>query len=149
MTAGINVEGSSTGATIANNISVDNGNSNTSFGQHGNIRVDATSITGTTLDYDLVFLHSSTTGNVLIQWNGKNYTTLSAFQAATGKETQGLQADPLWVAPAMPTLTFRKARPPLIRPMPALTANNFTTSWAGRAWMTRPSPTPAWESTHL
>src|SRR5207253_1381695 len=41
-TAGINVEATSTGATIRNNISMDNALSN-SFGQKGNIRVDANS----------------------------------------------------------------------------------------------------------
>ena len=100
VTAGINLEGGSSGATVANNVSVDNGlrlqvGGGTASGQPTNIRVDATSITGTTIDYDLVYL---STGTGMIQWNGTTYNSLSAFQTAvSGQETHGLQADPLFV----------------------------------------------------
>jgi parallel beta-helix repeat protein len=93
-TAGINVEGTSSGATLANNISVDNALTNT-FGQKGNIRVDANSAPGTNVDYDQVFL--STTGT-MFNWNGKTYSSLGAFTTATGQEAHGIQQDPKWVA---------------------------------------------------
>jgi parallel beta-helix repeat protein len=89
VTAGINVEGGSTGATLANNISVDNGIA--SPRAHGDIRVDRMSVSGTTMDYDQVYL---STADRLLIWNSVSYTSLSAFQAATGQEAHGLQADP-------------------------------------------------------
>jgi parallel beta-helix repeat protein len=105
VTAGINLEGStgSFGATLANNISVDNGlrhqTSGTASGQPTNIRVDANSIAGTTLDYDLIYETDGTSQT--IQWNGVSYTSLAAFQSAVpGQETHGLEGDPLFAAPA-------------------------------------------------
>ncbi len=92
-TAGINVEGTST-AAIANNISVDNGIASTRT--HGDIRVDNGSTDGTTMDYDEVFLTSPDT---LLIWGGTSYTSLSAFRAATGQETHGIQAAPKWSNP--------------------------------------------------
>jgi parallel beta-helix repeat protein len=56
VTAGINIEGGSTGALVANNISVDNGLS--SPRSVGNIRVDATSQSGTVVNANLVYLHA-------------------------------------------------------------------------------------------
>src|SRR6266487_1808290 len=97
-TAGINLEGkagttASTGGTVRNNISVDNGiNSATT---KGNIRVDANSLTGTTLDYDLVNLGQSGT---MMTWGTKSYSTLAAFTTGSGQENNGLQADPKWVS---------------------------------------------------
>ena len=64
VTAGINIEGSSTGGTIANNIAVDNGIE--SPRTHSNIRVDSASTSGTTLDYDLVYLSSP---DLMLIWN--------------------------------------------------------------------------------
>jgi parallel beta-helix repeat protein len=95
LTAGINVEGTSPNATIENNISVDNGIA--SPRQHSNIRVEASSISGTTMDYDLVNL---STPDTMLIWNSIAYTSLASFQAATGQEAHGLQADPLWANPA-------------------------------------------------
>ena len=100
-TAGINFEGSSapasSGATIMNNISVDNG-INPITGQKSNIRVDARSVSGTSMDYNLVYLSGA--GTSVIQWNGINYATLAAFKAAVpGQEVHGLQAAPLFIAP--------------------------------------------------
>jgi parallel beta-helix repeat protein len=94
VTAGINVEGTSTGATIANNISVDNGIGSTRT--RGDIRVDSASTSGTTMDYDLVYL---STPDVILIWNSVNYTSLAAFKSATGRETRGTQADPKWTSP--------------------------------------------------
>ena len=91
VTAGINIEGNSTGATIANNISVDNGIK--SPRTHSNIRVESGSTSGTTLDYDLVYL---TTADTLLIWNSVSYTSLAAFRSASGQETHAIQADPRW-----------------------------------------------------
>src|SRR5206468_1173723 len=54
VTAGINVEGGSTGATVENNISVDNGIK--SPRTHSDIRIEHGSTAGTTVDYNLVYL---------------------------------------------------------------------------------------------
>ena len=56
---------SSTDVTLANNISVDNGNSKART--QGNIRVDTTSASTTTVDYDLVYL---STPGVMIDLGG-------------------------------------------------------------------------------
>jgi parallel beta-helix repeat protein len=91
-TSGINVEGNSTGVTIANNISVDNGiNSPRS---HGNILVDASSTPGTTMDFDLVYL---STPDKLLVWGSSSFLSLSGFRSATGREAHGIQADPKWI----------------------------------------------------
>ncbi len=92
--AGINVEGSSTGATIENNIAVDNGIN--SPRTHGNIRVDSTSTTGTTVNYNLVFL---TVPDVMYQWESTKYNSQKEFRSATGQESHGDELDPLWVSP--------------------------------------------------
>jgi parallel beta-helix repeat protein len=91
VTAGINVEGNATGATVANNISVDNGIK--SPRTHSDIRVEAGSTAGTTMDYNLVYL---TRPDTLLIWNSVSYTSLSAFQSATGQEAHGIAADPRW-----------------------------------------------------
>jgi parallel beta-helix repeat protein len=93
--AGINVEGSSTGATIENNIAVDNGIN--SPRTSGNIRVDSTSTTGTTVNYNLVFL---TVPDVMYQWESVKYNSLQEFRGATGQESHGDEEDPSWVSAA-------------------------------------------------
>ena len=110
-TAGINLEGSgspgSSGAKVMNNISVDNGIAPIT-GQKSNIRVDASSVAGTTIDYNLVYLTNS--GTVQIQWNSVSYSTLAAFKAAVpGQEVHGLQGNPLFIAPVPPA-----GRPPVL-----------------------------------
>jgi len=91
LTAGINVEGGSTGVTVANNISVENGID--SPRTDSNIRVDAASVSGTSIDYDLVYLGG---GEHFLIWNSVGYRSLAAFQAATGQELHGIEADPKW-----------------------------------------------------
>jgi PKD repeat protein len=59
----------------------------------GNLRVDATSTTGTTIDYDLVHLR---TPGPMIVWGNTTYTSLSAFSTMTSQETHGIEADPHW-----------------------------------------------------
>ena len=106
VTAGINLEGiapGSGGATVVNNILVDNGlllqvGGGTPSGQASNLRVDAQSLSGTTLDYNIFYLNS---GTVQIIWGNTSFGTLAAFKGAVpGQETHGLQANPLFVAPA-------------------------------------------------
>jgi parallel beta-helix repeat protein len=91
VTAGINVEGSSSGAVIENNISVDNGIN--SPRTHSDIRVERGSTTGAVVDYNLVWL---TTSDVLYIFNSTNYSTLAAFQVATGQGAHDIWAEPEW-----------------------------------------------------
>ncbi len=107
VTAGINIEGDpapgSGGATVINNIMVDNGlqllvGGGTTSGNPGNLRVDTRSYVGNILDYNLYYLSS---GTVQIDWDGVEYSSLGTFQSAvTGQETHGLEADPLFTGPA-------------------------------------------------
>ncbi|MBI3174655.1 MAG: right-handed parallel beta-helix repeat-containing protein, partial [Chloroflexi bacterium] len=105
-TTGINFEGDagkgSHHATVANNISVANGLTPPTGSFGGNLRVDIASITGTTLDYDIVDLQGAT---VQVIWNDVSYATLAAFKAAVPtQEVHGLQANPLFVSPVTPVL---------------------------------------------
>jgi parallel beta-helix repeat protein len=92
VTAGINIEGGAIGATVANNITVQNGVA--SPRTSSNIRVDASSVSGTSLDYDVVFVDRGQ--DVLLTWNSVGYSSLAAFQATTGQELHGISADPKW-----------------------------------------------------
>ena len=93
--SGIEVQGSG-GATIRNNISVDNGIN--SPRTSGNIRiVDSGSASRTTLNRDLLYLSS---GTILIDYVGTKYSTLVAFRSATGQEQNGRQGPPMFVAAA-------------------------------------------------
>lgn len=98
VTAGINLEGTtgSSGCTVANNVSVDNGIN--SPRTSSNIRVDSLSISGTTIDYDLVHL---TSGTIQLIWGKTGYTSMATFRAANpGQETHGLQGDPKFASSA-------------------------------------------------
>jgi hypothetical protein len=118
-TPGINVEGGSTGTTIRNNISVDNAISST--GTHGNIRVDASSTSGTTLNRDLVF--NSTGSGTLIEWGGADYTRLHKFRRHVGQETHGRSAAPRFVSRRGRDLALRAGSPALD------TANARVSGW--------------------
>lgn len=93
VTAGINAEGGSTGVSIRNNISVDNGTP-TSPRTKGDIRVDSTSQTGSVVDSNLVFQDGAAT---YYTWGTTQYGSLAAFRAATGQEQHGTSAAPLWM----------------------------------------------------
>jgi hypothetical protein len=120
VSAGINLEGVASGTdaqfTIADNVAVDNaigcpdgaGGTVKCPRTRGNIRVDATSQTGTRVDSDLVNL--STTGTMMV-WGSTSYTSLAAFRAASGQEGRGLQADPQLTNPAAGDFTLRAGSP--------------------------------------
>jgi parallel beta-helix repeat protein len=95
VTAGINVEGGSTGATMRNNICINDGLD--SPRTNSNIRVDAASVSDTTLNRDLVYLSRP---GIMIIWGATRYTSLAAFRTATGQEAQGIEADPKFADPA-------------------------------------------------
>lgn len=104
-TAGINVEGlpagTPSGITIKNNVSVDNaincpdgaGGTTTCPATKGDVRVDSTSGTGTVVDRDVLWLSGNSNG-YLATWGNGQYRALAAFQAASGQESNGKQADP-------------------------------------------------------
>jgi parallel beta-helix repeat protein len=94
--SGIDLSGASSQCVVANNISVDNA-TGLNGSSYGNFRVEAASVSGTTLDYDLMY--RSGTGT-MVSWNGTPYASLSAFKTATSQEAHGLQAAPQWVAQA-------------------------------------------------
>ena len=107
-TAGINLEGLVAGvpsnAVISNNVSVDNaircpdgaGGVTSCPATKGNIRVDATSGTGTIAERDVVW--TSAAGGVVMAWGNISYRTLAEIRAVSGQETTGRQADPLFVS---------------------------------------------------
>ncbi len=109
VTSGINLEGfvspgpGSSGATVINNIMVNNGycrlvDGTTFLGKVGNISVDALSIIGTTLDYNLYYLYSAGTQ---VAWGGFAYSSLAAFNSLyPEQEIKGLLGNPLFAAPA-------------------------------------------------
>jgi parallel beta-helix repeat protein len=83
---------------LQNNISADNGIN--SLRTSGQLRADSTSAPSTTADYDVLFLSApQNSQTVYLDWGGTKYSSLSAFQAATGQEAHGIQADPQFVNP--------------------------------------------------
>src|SRR5205085_5169614 len=96
--SGITLESHSSGATIENNILADNGTS-----RRGNVWADASSISSTSLDYDLVYQSGA---GAQFTWGGTRYTTPSALASATGQESHGLKADPHWADPAHGNFTI-------------------------------------------
>ena len=121
VSAGINLEGvtsgTASGFTFADNIAVDNaascpdgvGGTVKCPRTRGNIRVDGTSQLGTRLDYDLVNL--SVSGGTMMVWGSTSYTSLAAFQAASGQESHAKQADPRWNGPTLADFSLRAGSP--------------------------------------
>jgi parallel beta-helix repeat protein len=96
VTAGINIEGTSSGTTLANNISVNNGLP-PSPRTKGEIRVTSAATPGTTIDYDDIYLTNTTA--TVITWNDATFTSLAALHARyPDVEANGLQAKPDWIS---------------------------------------------------
>ena len=95
--SGINVEGGSSRSVIENNIAVDNGID--SPRSKGNIRVDLSSVDGTRMNFDLVYLTSPgqlDNPTYLVVWGVTSATSLHDLTSTTGQEARGIQADPAW-----------------------------------------------------
>src|SRR5215210_2397342 len=105
--AGINVEGTSTGATLRNNIAVDNA-TDPLRRTSGNIRVEQGSTLGTTLDYDIAYQHVQ---NHNYNWNGLGYYTLKDMQLVSSQEAHALEADPQWTSASTGDLSLRLGSP--------------------------------------
>lgn len=90
---GISVEGSSTGATLANNLMVDNGITASSF----NLLVDTSSLSGFSGDYDTAYNHTTAATTKV---GATVYQKLSMYAAASGQESHGSSLDPDLVSPA-------------------------------------------------
>jgi parallel beta-helix repeat protein len=105
-TAGINFEGSSTGAFVRDNIAMDNAVGSTRT--VGELRVDASSIPGTSLDRDQLFKSAA---GVIVEWSGTNYTSLAAAVTASHQETHGIGTSPRFVNAAGRDLRLTGASP--------------------------------------
>ncbi|MEU4396534.1 right-handed parallel beta-helix repeat-containing protein [Kribbella sp. NPDC023855] len=90
---GISVEGVSTGATLANNLLVDNGVTATEY----NLYVDAGSLPGFSADHDTAYNHTTAPTTKV---GGTIYPKLSAYATASGQESHGSSIDPDLADPA-------------------------------------------------
>ena len=111
-TTGINVEGTSGNYVIKNNIAVDNAvypayNGISCKRRAGNIGVWDSAPATTTADRNIVYLTKS---GVMYAW-GTTFTSLTAMKAASGQESHGLQADPMFTAPASWNLALLAGSP--------------------------------------
>jgi parallel beta-helix repeat protein len=101
---GLSIEGGSSGATVADNVSVDNG---TGVGEY-DLWIDPGSLPGTTADHDVVW-NSSTAPAVKI--GTTVYPRVGDAAAATGLEAHGLGVDPRLTNPASGDLRLRPGSP--------------------------------------
>ena len=121
-TAGLDVEGGSTGTRMRDNISVDNATRTTR--SKGDVRVDASSVPGTSIDHDLAF--QSDTSKPLFEWGGVVYQRLAGLRAATNQEGHGLATSPRFVALRTRNLELGAASPALD------IADSSAPGWLGR-----------------
>lgn len=98
---GIDVSGASTGTSIENNI-VNYANESTTPGSGAAISLDATSVPGSTVDYNVVGAGQ----NAAYSWAGTDYSTSAAFNQATG---QGAHDSSM--GPDFNTFPFYKSSP--------------------------------------
>ena len=109
VTAGINVEGTSTGIILANNISVNNGLPGSSRTK-GDIRVTSTAISGTIIAYDEI--NMTKTSGTIITWDSVTFKSLAALHALyPDVEANGLQANPNWISPGRGDFHLTKNSP--------------------------------------
>lgn len=85
---GVDIERSSLSCVLANNIIVDDGK--------GAVRIAPKSLPGTSMDFDQFYQSNSAP---LVVWGMDKYYSLFNFVADTGMEMNGLEEDPLWIAP--------------------------------------------------
>lgn len=102
-TSGINVEGTSGNYLVVNNVAVDNAVYPAYDGiscarRGGNIGIWDSAPATTTVDHNLVWL---TRSGAMYSFDGVSYSSLQAFQAATGQEAHGVEADPRFLDPAV------------------------------------------------
>ena len=105
-TAGINLEGGCSGSTVADNISVDNAVASTRT--IGNIRIDAASTPGSSVDRNLVHLSA---GGPLYEWSSTDYSSVAAFRAASGQGATDIGADPVFADAASRDLRLQVTSP--------------------------------------
>jgi parallel beta-helix repeat protein len=101
---GLSIEGNSSGATVADNVSVDNG---IGVGEY-DLWIDPGSVAGTTADHDVIW-NSSTAPAVKI--GTTVYARVGDASAATGLEAHGLGVDPHLTDLASGDLRLRPGSP--------------------------------------
>jgi parallel beta-helix repeat protein len=101
--AGINAEGSSTRAVIQDNVADDNGYALSpcitgpcSARTRSDIRVDSTSTSGSTVNYNNTF--NAISGYAVYFWGSTTYRSLSAYQTGTGQGLADQYGDPRFVS---------------------------------------------------
>ncbi len=104
---GFSIEGSATNTSLEDNIAVDNGLTTT----ENNLYVDATSVTGFSSDYDLLWNSSPGT---TVRFNNVSYSTFAEFRTATGYDPHGLEGDPQFVSAAAGDLHLASISSPAI-----------------------------------
>jgi parallel beta-helix repeat protein len=110
-----------------------------------NIRVDSTSITGAVVDYNNVLVPrqnvcgtNNSSSCVEYIWGKTGYSSLAAFQTATGQEVHGKEADPLFTAPGSGDFRLQ-ARSPAIDDANSAVAGWQTSDYAGNARVDDPA----------
>ena len=111
-TTGINVEGASASYVVENNVAVDNAvypayNGISCTRRAGNIGVWDAAPATTTADANLV--HLSTSG--VMYAFGTAYTSLAAMRSASGQESRGLQASPMFAGAGTGNLRLTEGSP--------------------------------------
>jgi parallel beta-helix repeat protein len=114
---GFSWENNSQNGRMANCISVNNGITTTGG---ADLRVDAGSTLGFAGDYDLIWNQTTTTP---IVFGGVFYSTVAAYQAATGNETHGIQSDPAFSNPTAGDFRLNAGSPAIDA------ANSAAASW--------------------
>ncbi|HKY33055.1 MAG TPA: right-handed parallel beta-helix repeat-containing protein, partial [Candidatus Polarisedimenticolia bacterium] len=101
---GFSFEGGCIDSSLYNSIAVDNG---LITGRY-DLLVDSTCTTGFLSDYNIFW---KSTPQAIIRYNVTNYTSLSAFAAATGQDSHSTQSDPLFADPAASDFSLQPASP--------------------------------------
>lgn len=98
----VNVDGGSSKTTLANNVIA-------VMNPHGGaaVRLTATSVPGSSLDYDLL----TGPAGKLISWSSTYYASLAAFATATGQEAHGIQAPAGFADPVNGNLSLTPGSP--------------------------------------